>query len=317
LCQSRSSVRLYSFDYKKIYFEFPFVLVRCKDCGFIYNRNRLKTEQLNKLYNTDYYVIDPKGLEKRLWFPAVEDYLNKIRPLEEKISGRNFLDIGCGMGFLLKICRDNGWTVKGVDVSATAVEYAGKNLGIKVEPGRMEDVDFGENKFNLICALDLLEHLEQPLKFIELCYELLEKNGILVMETPNAGSIYKKITGKFWVGFNPYHIQIFSPGTLGKLVRQSKFEIFDFYTTYNDIFAKRNLWRWFSSQAYLKNVFSKLWQLKRRAMKDEIYSDISRLDTSYGNLEKNFNLKNMTEGRDSLIAKKLWGDQLVIFLIKK
>jgi hypothetical protein len=165
--------------------------------------------------------------------------------------------------------------------------------------------------------LDLLEHLEQPLKFIELCYELLEKNGILVMETPNAGSIYKKITGKFWVGFNPYHIQIFSPGTLGKLVRQSKFEIFDFYTTYNDIFAKRNLWRWFSSQAYLKNVFSKLWQLKRRAMKDEIYSDISRLDTSYGNLEKNFNLKNMTEGRDSLIAKKLWGDQLVIFLIKK
>lgn len=317
LCHSSASRFLYKFNYHKFGHTAPFVLVKCASCGHVYNNPRLKTEFLNQLYNKDYYIINQEYLEKRVWLPALEDYLNKIRPWEEKITERKLLDVGCGMGFLMKICRDNGWQVWGVDISATAIEYARSNFELDVRLGRIDDVDFGDRKFNLILALDLLEHLEQPVEFVKRCYDLLDKNGILVIETPNIGSIYKKITGRFWIGFNPYHIQLFSKDTLTKLVLMSNFKILDIHTTFNDILARRNLHRWVSNQVFLKTTFTKLSQFKKLVLASNVFLDIAKLNTVYSNLEKAMNLKKLIETRNNIIAKKFLGDQLTVFLIKR
>ena len=317
LCHSPNSQFLCKFNYRQFGLKEPFVLIKCTGCGHIYNNPRLKTEEANKLYNQDYYVINERCREKRMWLPALEDYINKVKPLEGIIDGRNLLDIGCGMGFLMKICRDNGWEVFGVDLSLTAIKYAKENLGLNTELGRIEDIDFKSRKFNLILALDLLEHLDDPPKFIERCYEILEDDGMLIIETPNIASIYRKITGKYWVGFNPYHIQFFSSRTLRRLILTSKFKILDIYTTFNDIFAKRNLWRWFSNQVFLKLIFSKIWQFKRKMGENNIYADIIQVDTAYSKLETTMNMHKLKEARNNILAKKLLGDQLVAILIKE
>lgn len=316
LCNSSESHALYKFNYKKFGLKEPFILVRCAHCGQVYNNPRLKTGDLKQSYNKEYGVIKQGKLEKRLWLPALEDYVNKIRPLEGKISGRNLLDIGCGLGFLMKICQDNGWQVQGVDISDIAVEYARDTLGLSVELKRIEDVDFGGRKFNLILALGLLEHLEQPVEFIKRCYNLLEENGVLLIEAPNFGSIFRKITRRFWVGFTPYRIQHFSKDTIARMVSATDFKILDIYTTNNDIFIKRNLWRWFSHPEFVKAVFDKTWQLKRKIFSSNICSDIVKQDASYSSLEKTMRLNKLIEKRDNFIANKFLGDQLTVFLIK-
>lgn len=294
-----------------------FVLVKCSSCGHVYNNPRLTIERLNQLYNKDYYRFDERWEEKRVWLPALQDYVNKIKPYETRLPQKQLLDIGCGPGFLMKICQDNGWQVEGVDVCAQAVEYGRTNFGLNIESGNFNEIDFKRKKFDLILALDFLEHLEDPVGFLRRCYDLLEEKGILIIETPNFASIYKKVTGRFWVGFNPYHIQFFSVDTLRRVVEQSDFKILDLYTTFNDVFAKRNLWRWASNQIFLREVFGKLWRFKNKYMQSQTHCDMHKADLSYSELQKLTDVKKLKEPLDNFFAKRFLGDQLVVCLIKQ
>lgn len=317
LCHSSRSRPLYCFDYGKAGLKETFVLVRCSSCGHIYNNPRLTTERLNQLYNKDYYCFDESWKEKRVWLPALQDYVNKVKPYEAKLPAKMLLDIGCGPGFLMKICRDNGWQVEGIDVCAQAVEYGKSNFRLNIESGNFNEIDFKGKKFNLILALDFLEHLEDPVAFVRRCYDLLQEKGILIMEMPNIASVYKKITGRFWVGFNPYHIQFFSVDALRRVVEQSDFKILDLYTTFNDVFAKRNLWRWASNQTFLRKAFGKLWRFKNKYLTSQIRCDMHEANLSYDELKKITDVKKLMEPRDNFFAKRFLGDQLVICLIKE
>jgi 2-polyprenyl-3-methyl-5-hydroxy-6-metoxy-1,4-benzoquinol methylase len=317
LCLSTENEPVYRFDYQKYGLKQKFDMVACRHCGLLYNKNRPHSSDIAKLYNNGYYLAPHGSVRKRDWVPAVEDYLNKIRPLESIVPGRKLLDIGCNMGFLLKVARDNGWRVKGVDTSIDAVEYGKKELGLEIIVGRVEEINFGNDKFDLICALDLLEHLEDPLSFLKLCHHLLADEGILVLETPNAGSIYRKLSGRFWVGFNPYHIQLFSPDTISMLISKSDFETVELYSTYNDIMAAKNLWRWFANIPVLRIGFNGFRFCMRIFSKKESNGDIASMNAEYAGLKKIVDVKGCIESRNSLIARKLLGDQLIVLLRKR
>lgn len=56
-----------------------------------------------------------------------------------------------------------------------------------------------EEKFDLIICAEVIEHLyTSPKKLFQNCYHLLNKNGILIIQTPNAASVKKKIVFIIW-----------------------------------------------------------------------------------------------------------------------
>jgi SAM-dependent methyltransferase len=92
------------------------------------------------------------------------------------------LDVGCGTGANLSCLRDYG-TVTGVDISESAIDFCKKRGFNNVVQGDAEKLDFEDNTFDLITALDLLEHLDDNRALGEF-HRVLKPAGYLVVTAP-------------------------------------------------------------------------------------------------------------------------------------
>lgn len=104
------------------------------------------------------------------------------------------LDLGCGLAGFSKFFHDQGFqNVFGVDTSSENIQIA-KNHGINYIILNDVFTFFKENstKYDFILALDLIEHFttDEVILFLKECNKLLNKNGKLVIHTPNAEGIF-------------------------------------------------------------------------------------------------------------------------------
>ena len=114
------------------------------------------------------------------------------------LAGKTILDIGCGGGLisipLARLGTNVGAKVTGIDADATAISVASahaaqdaaqENLPITFINGAAEDlVDQGQ-KFDVVLALEIIEHVDHPDMFVDLCARLVKPDGIVVFSTLN------------------------------------------------------------------------------------------------------------------------------------
>ena len=106
-----------------------------------------------------------------------------LRPLE----GKSALDVGCGAGLLAEPLARLGAAVTGVDaapqlVAAARDHAAGRGLAIDYRAGGVEDVS---GRFDLITAMEVIEHVASPRTFLANLAERLADDGLLILSTPN------------------------------------------------------------------------------------------------------------------------------------
>lgn len=105
------------------------------------------------------------------------------------LTGLRILDIGCGGGLVAEpLCR-LGATVVGVDASDRTIEVARAHaqlmgLDIDYRALAIEDLDADE-KFDVITALEIVEHVADVQGFIDVACRLLKPNGLLILSTLN------------------------------------------------------------------------------------------------------------------------------------
>jgi 2-polyprenyl-3-methyl-5-hydroxy-6-metoxy-1,4-benzoquinol methylase len=162
-------------------------IVRCAKCHLIY-RNPRKTESTTRqFYNSAYYEKykgredDISGARQVLFKKALFD----LERLLGRVASRKILDIGCGQGHFLKLAKDSGWQVKGVELSRGACDYARKNFGIDVINRSVEEVNFETNYFDVITLWNVLDHLLSPTDMLKEINRILKAGGILVIRVPN------------------------------------------------------------------------------------------------------------------------------------
>jgi len=118
------------------------------------------------------------------WFKGIFEYINHYYPLK-KGRGKNLIEFGCATGVASSLLKDFGYKVTATDISNYAVNKAKKNFkNIKFIVQNMEE-PFKGNKFNVVVAFDVIEHLPNPEKGIRNVFNLLEKNGVAIFTTPN------------------------------------------------------------------------------------------------------------------------------------
>lgn len=86
-------------------------------------------------------------------------YLTKI--LEKHFEFETILDVGCGMGHVVRNLLKRGYEVKGVDISQDAIKFFMPDLSkekIVINAG-VEKLPFGSNSFDLVFCSDVMEHI--------------------------------------------------------------------------------------------------------------------------------------------------------------
>jgi 2-polyprenyl-3-methyl-5-hydroxy-6-metoxy-1,4-benzoquinol methylase len=103
------------------------------------------------------------------------------------------LDLGCGYGYFLKACRDEGYdNLEGVDATSSFADSAKKIFNL-TNISISDAFDFLKlgNKYDVITAFDVLEHIKKDeiVDFLSLMKEGLNDHGMLLFRVPNAESI--------------------------------------------------------------------------------------------------------------------------------
>jgi len=161
------------------------------------------------------------------FFDKIRNYLT-YRQLVRiiKKTDKNILEIGFGYGDILAKFFQNGDKINGVDLDALDIsvnEIVKKNGTLTF--GKVEEVQFNDEEFDLIYAIHLVEHLEDIKNVFDKCYNALKKDGVLFFITPNANSKGLKIFKDSWWNLeDPTHLRFFSEKSISLMLNKSGFK---------------------------------------------------------------------------------------------
>jgi ubiquinone/menaquinone biosynthesis C-methylase UbiE len=202
--------------------------VKCNQCGLIYV-NLLK-ENNNLLYEGEYYFLDEKRELKDI--ARAKQFFSIVT--KQKIPSGKLADVGCGIGFFLSIASKGGFETRGIDLSKDAIKYAKEKFGLNVQQGTLEDISLPADHFDVVTCWEVVEHLDDPIKFLNEIKRILKKDGLLFISTPNVESIYARLLKNNWHGFNmpqhQYHITYFCHRTVKLLFSKTEFKILSLRT---------------------------------------------------------------------------------------
>lgn len=183
ICQAHQSDLLYrqkSFD-----------VLRCRQCGtvFVQPTDRSMIAELARRASEEGNRYMHKVFIKRQAF-WLQHWTERLKRVESLLGRRGrLLDIGCAMGYFQLAAERQGWTTIGVELSQEQVAYAREVLGLDVYTGRFEDTDFEPASFDLVTLWSVIEHVPAPRRFLMQARTLLRPDGMLVLQTPNQGSL--------------------------------------------------------------------------------------------------------------------------------
>ena len=132
------------------------------------------------------------------------------------------LEVGCGNGVFLSYLKHHGWDVVGVDMSAKAAAIAKERFNIDIFAGRIENVTFEAESFDIVVMSHVIEHLPDPGGTLWRVARLLKPHGRLYVETPNYESFGRRCCGLYWFPWEaPRHLCLFAPESLRRVIENS------------------------------------------------------------------------------------------------
>lgn len=214
-----------------------YVWRRCNRCGShsAFPRRAMDYEEAYKalsVYTTAMAdlagaVRTAKNCENGQWYNRCMAY----RFVKRTAERARLLDVGAGTGFMLSLAEEMGIEPVGVDISEKCRRFVESNVrGAKMH-ATLEEVS---GQFSHVVALEVLEHVEDPLAFLGQLKEKLREDGYLVLSVPNVERLNFRLHGEgkeretVWrvggVGDTaPHHLTRFTSDGLRSLLERAGF----------------------------------------------------------------------------------------------
>ena len=149
--------------------------------------------------------VDPQEIAKfealaSRWWDRSSEFkpLHEINPLRANyidqhspVAGKRLVDVGCGGGILAESMAQRGATVTGIDMGEAPLSVAKlhqRESGLEIHylQSTAEQLAAKEaGNFDIVCCLEMLEHVPDPAAVVTACAELAQPGGALYFSTIN------------------------------------------------------------------------------------------------------------------------------------
>lgn len=194
----------------------------CPQCQLLWLNPRIPQAAIGQYYSANYGqflepIKDPKESKAYYYLKALFNRVSRLPmasdafwPELEGLPPGRVLDFGCGTGRAAQQFKKLGWEYLGLEPSAEMFQRAQAEGRTYVKFQSLKDIDKNED-FDLILLNHVIEHLYDPQVSINKLTQHLNKNGKMLLSTPNLDSLYLKLFKKNWACLHvPYHTFIFN-----------------------------------------------------------------------------------------------------------
>jgi len=198
-------------------------LVECQGCGLVRLSPRPTPEQIAGFYAKNYWYAG--GRMQELYRRIV--LRDHVRFAAQALPGKGkVLDVGCGGGLFLRMMKERGYDVLGLDFSAEAARVAQEQHGVRVLVGDLTSSGIASSSCDLVTMYHVVEHLPDPALYLRAAGDLLRPGGALIVQVPDRDCWEASLLGIHWTGLDvPRHLHVFRTSDLCRLVRSCGFEV--------------------------------------------------------------------------------------------
>lgn len=130
------------------------------------------------------------GIQEMAAYRLHDDVFELVKPFLKE--GMHLLDFGCGQGAFSQRLIDAGMIVDACDINTEQIK-AKVSKKITLDLNKEIDPVFFPQKYDMLIALEIIEHLQNPWKYLSDCLKLLKDDGIIVLSTPNISNFVSRM----------------------------------------------------------------------------------------------------------------------------
>ncbi len=195
-------------------------VLKCKNCNLVF-LSTFKHIQ-NEFYENS--GMHKGTIELQNWIKNTsEDDLRRFNQFKDNIKDKKILDFGCGNGGFLLKAKKIAQSVSGLELDQGLNNYF-KEQNLKVYSS-LEQI---KDKFDVITMFHVLEHIAKPIELLTSLKKLLNKNGKIIVEVPNANdaliSIYENRAFQDFTYWS-CHLFLFNEDHLRDIIIKADFKI--------------------------------------------------------------------------------------------
>jgi 2-polyprenyl-3-methyl-5-hydroxy-6-metoxy-1,4-benzoquinol methylase len=192
-------------------------VMRCARCGFLYSGRVMNADATRAYYQENF------GSRRHLQGQTVNARTNAavLKRLLDFSQVQTWLDVGTGYGFLLQwLQRGYGIAAEGVELSVQEARYAREELALKVHDS-LSGAGVLRAGFDVVSCFEVIEHISEPVAFIQELAEYVRPGGILIVMTDNFESqAARRLKGSFPKWIPHTHVSHFGPESLRACLAQ-------------------------------------------------------------------------------------------------
>lgn len=187
-----------------------------------FSDRQLKEQQ--ELYDAGWRGELERGKEQR---GNLETNLEFVAQAGALKPGDRILEIGCGIGTVVRELARQGCDVRGIDISQVAIEYGRrKYAGIRLDVQPAEGLAFEDASFDVVLSFDLFEHIARVDAHVGEVRRVLKAGGCYLFQTPNKYSdmIFETLALRS-LAWRRAHPSLHTPGQLRRRLAKHGFAV--------------------------------------------------------------------------------------------
>jgi len=196
-------------------------IVKCLQCGVVYTNPQLSEDKMVEMYanvKDDVYLENIEAREATFSY-NFKNFLHLIPP-----RGK-LLEVGSYYGIFLKIAKEYGYHVYGIEPSKDAAKVAKEKYNIETLASTLSKLEGGTEQFDIITSWDVLEHLTHPMQEVSLVAQQLKPDGIFAFSTLDYKNWYPRLFGQRWPWMMDMHIYYFDKKNIQYMLEKHNLEL--------------------------------------------------------------------------------------------